>query len=372
MWNHPGETKMRVRHCTDLLESKISPADDGFHLSTPEIGDFEWWYFDVHGPDNHCTLKVVAHLGTDPLRKKLYPQLVVSINSPTEKQTFTKVYALDDFTASTEYCDVRLGNEFRVYVDASNETNLYHIVVNVDGISAKLDFDGCLEGCKPIGDEVEAERGKKQGAFFWAIPLPKAKVRGEFSVGARKYAIREGLGYHDHNYWKVGGKPKLFMDDIISKWYWGRCFAEDYTVIFMDIYFRGGQIKSLLVGQGNSLIHCSNKAIEVSVSDFKKDGQINTSYPTRITVKSVVEGEPFQMILRSKELAHKRDLLEDVDPIVRWFVRFLVSKPAYFGVLADGIVKLADKEVKGTALYEMMYFRGATHLSTRMKGTSWA
>ena len=59
----------------------------------------------------------------------------------------------------------------------------------------------------------------------------------------------------------------------------------------------------------------SNGSIEVSASDFKKDGQLNSSYPARVTIKSIVENEPFQMILRSKELTDKRDLLEDINPI---------------------------------------------------------
>jgi hypothetical protein len=357
MWNRHPKAAMRVKYRTDPSASKISPSDDGFHLSTPEIGDFEWWYFDIYYPDTNCTLKVVAHLGTDPLRRRFYPQLVVSISSPTEKQTFIKVYALDDFTASTDFCDVRLSNELHAYVDPSNKANLYHISVNVDGLKANLDFDGCLEGCKPIGAEVKAEKGNKEGTFFWAIPLPKAKVTGDFSIGTRKYAIREGLGYHDHNYWKVGCKHKLFMDDIISKWYWGRCFAEDYTIIFMDTYCHGEQIKSLVVAKGNNAIHCSNGSIDVSVSDFKKDGQLNTSYPARIMIESIVENEPFQMILQSKGLTDRRDLLEDINPIARWLIRFFVSKPAYFGLLADGTIRLANNEIKGTALYEMMYFR---------------
>ena len=357
MWNRHPKAAMRVKYCTNPSASKISLSDDGFHLSTPEIGDFEWWYFDIYDPDTNCTLKVVAHLGTDPLRRRFYPQLVVSISSPTEKQTFIKVYTLDDFTASTEFCDVRLSNEFHAYVDPSNKANLYHISVNADGLKANLDFDGCLEGCKPIGAEVEAEKGNKKGTFFWAIPLPKATVRGEFSIGTNKYAIRERLGYHDHNYWKVGREHKLFMDDIISKWYWGRCFVEDYTIIFMDTYCHGEQIKSLVVAKGNNVIHCSNGSIDVSVSDIKKDGQLNTSYPTKVTIRSIVENEPFQMILRSKELTDKRDLLEDINPIARWLIRLFVSKPAYFGLLADATMKLANDEIKGIALYEMMYFR---------------
>lgn len=125
----------------------------------------------------------------------------------------------------------------------------------------------------------------------------------------------------------------------------------------MDTYCYGKQIKSLFVAKGSNIINCSNSPIEVSVSDFKKDKQLNTSYPARIMIESIVENEPFQMILQSKELTDKKDLLEDINFIARWLIRFFVSKPAYFGLLANGVIKLANKEIKGTALYEMMYFR---------------
>jgi hypothetical protein len=348
---------MQVKDRTDPAESKVSPPDDGYHLSAPEVGDFEWWYFDVHDPATDCTLKVIAHLGTDPLRRRFHPKLVVSISSPAEKQTFIKTYALSDFSASAEVCDVRLSNEFRAYADSSEKNNPYRILVNVNGLRADLDFYGGVEPYKPIGAEVEAEKGKKRGTFFWAIPLPKAKVMGEFSISGRKYVIRKGLGYHDHNYWKVDREHKLFMDDIISKWYWGRCFAEDYTIIFMDTHFNGGQIRSLFIANESNIIHSSNSQIEVSASDFKKDEQLNISYPARIGIESIVENEPFQMILRSRDLTEKRDLLEDINPIARWLMRSFVSKPAYFGLLADGTVKIANNEIKGTALYEMMCFR---------------
>lgn len=91
MWGHPNKAAIRIKDHTDPLAFNVSPPDDGFHLSNPEIGDFEWWYFDVYDPEINCTLKVIAHLGTDPLRKKFYPQLVISISSPTEKQKFVKV-----------------------------------------------------------------------------------------------------------------------------------------------------------------------------------------------------------------------------------------------------------------------------------------
>jgi hypothetical protein len=358
MWNRPAKAVIRVKDRIDRSESKLSPSDDGFHVTTREIGDFEWWYFDVYDQDTDCSLKIVAHLGTDPLRRRFYPQLAVSVRSPSVKRTLIRTYALEDFTGSTDFCDVRLKTEFRAYGGSPNEANVYHISVNADKFRANLNFDRQIEGCKPLGAEVEAEKGSKKGVFFWAIPLPKAKVVGEFSLSGKKYTIKEGLGYHDHNYWKVDRECKLFMDDIISKWYWGRSYAEGYTVIFMDVYFRQHQIKSLVIADETNIIHCSLNTTDVVPQDFRLDADLKSQYPTRITVKSLDHNNLFQMTLKAKEIVDKRDLLEGVNPVVKWLIKLLVSRPAYFGILAESVVELDNDEIKGTALYEIMSFRG--------------
>jgi hypothetical protein len=214
-----------------------------------------------------------------------------------------------------------------------------------------------IEGWKPLGNTVNIAIGRKKGAFSWIIPVPKAKVVGEFSVGKEKYELKEALGYHDHNYWKADGRKKLFMDDAISHWYWGRFLSKDYTVVFMKTYVREHAIRSLLIARQDTIIHSSNNLIEVSADEVKKDDEIKTLYPSRITIQSLEKGTPFHMILQSKEIIDKRDLLEGVNPFIRWLIKLLVSKPAYYGILADSTITIADKEIKGMALYEVMSFR---------------
>ena len=76
-----------------------------------------------------------------------------------------------------------------------------------------------------------------------------------------------------------------------------------------------------------------------------------------MTIRSVDADNPFQMTFQSREILDKRDLLEDVNPLIGWLIKRLVSRPAYYGILADATIKTGDKEVKGRALYEVMSFR---------------
>jgi hypothetical protein len=63
------------------------------------------------------------------------------------------------------------------------------------------------------------------------------------------------------------------------------------------------------------------------------------------------------MTLQSKETIDKRDLLDSVNPLTKLLIKLLVSRPAYYGILADSTINIADKEIRGMAVYEIMSFR---------------
>jgi hypothetical protein len=342
---------------TDPSSLEVSSRDDSLRISYPERGNFEWWYFDIIDSNTGCVLKLVVHLGTDPLRKRFFPQIAISVSTPTERQSFIRSHSLSDFSASRDLCDVRIRNQFHAFVESSSQGNRYRLAVNMNEFSGDVTFIPEIEGWKPLGDMVNVTKGRKKGAFSWVIPVPKAKVVGEFSLGAKKYALKEAIGYHDHNYWRVDVTKKLFMDDAISKWYWGRFLSDDYAIIFMETYVMGHPIKSLMIARQDKIIFSSNNLINVFPNEFKRDEEIKTLYPSKITIQSVEEGNPFQMTLQSREILDKRDLLEGVNPFIRWLIKRLISRPAYYGILADATIKMADEEVKGRAIYELMSFR---------------
>lgn len=342
---------------TDTSKRKVLPSDDSFQLTNPEKGNFEWWYFDVTDLRTNCILKLVAHLGTDPLRRRFFPQVAITIKTPIRKHSLIRAYALKDFSASRGSCDVKLRDEFHAFVESPAEDSLYHITVNINEFSANLTFIREIEGWKPLGDEVKIERGRKKATFGWIIPIPKAKVVGEFSWGEERYELKEAFGYHDHNYWQVDARRKLFMDDAVSKWYWGRFLSEEYIVVFMDTYLMRHPIRSVMIAREDTIIHSSGDLIEISADEVRKDDEIKTSYPSTITIKSVEEDNPFQMALKSKEIVDKRDLLEGVNPLLKWLIKVLVSKPAYYGILAESTLNIAGEEIKGVGLYEVMSFR---------------
>lgn len=348
------------RTITDLSELKVLPSDDRFHLTGSQIGYFEWWYFDIIDSNTGCVLKIVAHFGTDPLRRKKFPQVAVTIKTPDKCGSIIKSYSLSDLRASSDFCDVSLKDEFHASIESPAESGIYNLNVNIDSFKAKFTFIRQIDGWKPLGDEIKVKQGNKRGAFGWVIPVPKAIVVGGFSFENKQYELKEALGYHDHNYWDVGHDNKLYMDDIVSHWYWGRFLSSDHAIIFMATYLNGKPIRSLMIARGNEIIHSSNNLIEVSGHDLKKDNRLKTFYPSKVTVSSLSENNPFKMTLKSKEVIDKRDLLEGVPSILSWFIKLLISKPSYYGFLADTSIQFDREEIRGLSLYEVMSFRSRT------------
>ena len=342
---------------TDSSELTVLPSDDRFHLDNTEVGNFEWWYFDILDLHSEVVLKIVAHLGTDPLRKTFFPQLAISIKTPDTTHALIKRYSLTDFHASRSTCDVRFKHEFHAIHESADEDDLYHLSVNVEGFEAQFTFISEIEGWKPLGNEVSMVKGRKKAAFSWVIPVPKARVVGGFDFNRERYSFDGAFGYHDHNYWKVERHDKLFVDDVLSKWYWGRILADDYTIVFMDTHFRQHSVSSFMSAEADKIMESSNNLIEVFPREFQKDEEINTSYPSEIAIRSIERNTPLQLILKKKELMDRKDLLEGVNPVIKWLIKHLVSRPSYYGILAESAVSIAGEEMEGLAIYEFMSFR---------------
>ena len=342
---------------TDLSDLKVLPSDDGLHLTGSGIGHFEWWYFDIIDVNNGCVLKIVAHLGTDPLRRKFFPQVAISIKTPANSASIIKSYSLGDLRASSDFCDVSIKNELHASIESPAESGIYHLKADLNGFKAKFTFIRQIDGWKPLGDKIKVKQGRKSGAFGWIIPVPKARVVGEFVFENKKFKLEEALGYHDHNYWEVGTAKKLFMDEVVRHWYWGRFLSRHHAVIFMDTYLKEKSIRSLMIARGSEIIHSSNNLIDVSVDELKKDDSLKTLYPSKVIVNSLSENNPLKMTLKLKEVIEKRDLLKGVPPLLSWFIKRLISRPAYYGILADTSIQLDDEEIRGSSLYEVMSFR---------------
>jgi hypothetical protein len=146
------------------------------------------------------------------------------------------------FQASSEKCGLRIKEDVRMSVDSSRQASEYRIDISLPDFSANLTFLPDLAGWKPLGDELIIEKGNRKGIFYWIIPVPRARVSGQFCIGKEANTITNAIGYHDHNCWNVDPDKKLYVDDVVSGWIWGRFLGEARTVVFMEIRFRKSRI----------------------------------------------------------------------------------------------------------------------------------
>jgi hypothetical protein len=341
----------------DSNKQTVNPEDDGFHIVNCTIGDFEWWYFDILDHISDCFLKIVMHLGTDPLKTRIFPQLALSINTPEESESITLPYVTGQFQADTRQCNITIKDEIKIWTELDTPME-YYVKIDIPRFTCNFRFKGKIEGWKPLGNETSHQIGKKKGAFSWIIPMPKAKVEGEFFFDGMHYILHDAIGYHDHNYIRVDRKHPLHIDDLVVKWYWGKCYADRLTIVFMDTWLRTNRLLSLLVAEDNAIIHSANNRMNCTVEASGYDPVLQVQYPSSLLLQSTDEYFPFQTAFEFHKISDRKDLLEGVNPVLKYIIKKLISKPAYFGILAKVKVKIADETREGFGNFESMVFRG--------------
>ncbi|MFO7934686.1 MAG: hypothetical protein R6U78_11455 [Bacteroidales bacterium] len=337
-------------------ELAVRPEDDGLHVTDFNRGDFEWWYFDILDRDGGIFLKIVMHIGTDPLKTRVFPRLAISVNTPEISESLTQSYSLGDLEADTRQCGISVRDEIRIRSEPGGLQE-YFIEINHPQFSCDLRFTERMEGWKPLGKEVHHRIGKKKGAFSWVIPLPVAKVDGEFSYGNNHYTIRNCTGYHDHNYIRVYGEHPLHLDQLVTRWYWGKCYAGRYTVVFMDTRCRTHPTRSVMVAEDSRIIYSANNLVDCSVVSTGYDDHLRVKYPSSLLLRSTDEQFHFEAFFEYERMLDRKDLLEDVNPVLKFLIKKMVTRPAYQGILAGVSLKLNGRKMKGYGNYESMVFR---------------
>jgi hypothetical protein len=336
--------------------NSLFPANDGYLLDSERIGNFEWWYFDCLDIQNNCMLKIVVHLGTDPLRKRFYPTLALSIKTPETTRAIELKYNLEDFDAEKNWCDLRLKQDCHIYTDKDNSGD-YQIDINFSEFRASLIFKQSVPVWIPPTHKIKTIKGNRQSELFWNVPQPRSIVDGNFEYNNISYTLHGAIGYHDHNYWQLNSTHGLFMDEVINRWVWGKCMAGPYTVIFMETWMSGVRVKSIMVSEDDKIVYSTDKNLSISVNNEMFHAPLKSKYPSQITIQINNEDFPFELVLNCEELIESKDLLSGVNPLMAWLVKSFVAKPAYYGIYSRAILKTPNQKLEGLGNYELMLFR---------------
>jgi hypothetical protein len=314
---------------------------------------FEHWYFDAKLADGHVVVGFVQ--SSELITRK--PGVELHVYKPGgEKLSVKKIYTESDVTASQERCDVTVGSN-RCWVEEADAGALpvHRVQLAEDALAFDLTFRSELPGWKPGGGKT---RYGDTDFFAWVVPAPKAAVEGTVRIGGEELQAT-GTGYHDHN-WGVGD-----MKRIIDRWYWGRIYAEDFTLLYAYVMttkkYNNALSTPLMLAHGDRIMLSTGEvSLESGETVFNCAG--NRDYPSSVSLK--VPGT-LGLSLEVRQVIDAHDFLEDL-PVVRSravkpLVNRLIGRPGYFRFDSDYSLRVVEDsqtyERSGTTLHEMVALR---------------
>jgi hypothetical protein len=182
-------------------------------------GTYEWWYFDAHLDDGAKLVVVFLTKEFTDLNKSLSPMIRIDLTLPDGTPVRKLVeLAADTFSASTETCEVRVGDNV-----FAGDLHTYTIRARAEELEVDITLTGQVPAWRPetgywlFGEEDEHY-------FAWLPSVPRGRVEATYRVGGDSRTAT-GVGYHDHNWGNAS------MLDLMHHWYWARGAAGPYAVI---------------------------------------------------------------------------------------------------------------------------------------------
>jgi hypothetical protein len=269
--------------------------DDGRHFfDTPWY--YEWWYFDSHF-DNGYTCAVGYHFPLGHARPRV-PALYVCIFTPKgEDVSVLKGIDAARCMASSDKCDVKLGNHFAV-----QEGDTYRIKAMSGRAGADLVFKRKLPGWKPKASSYFYDNGSEKHG--WLVPMPRAEVEGTIYIQGEPIKVK-GLGYHDHNWGNVD------MHDSLHSWFWGRLHHPNYTMIYY--YHKPARQEDpdesmFYLAKGDRPVLVPDKFSLVSSGELRDD-VYNKSMPRDIEIDASEGSTKFKCSIYGKGLSTRSEML---------------------------------------------------------------
>ena len=342
-WLGPGERDGKI--------VPLAPEENALHpeaMSSPHYG--EWWYFDARLDDGHI---VVGFLQAAELLSH-QPGIEPHVYRPDGKKlSVVKRFPRSELRASTERCDVRLGKNYcRAEFPPGGGLPVHSLYISEGDMEADLTFRSEVPGWKP-GRGLT--RYGDRGYFAWIVPVPRATMEGKLRYGETTMRVR-GTGYHDHNVVTAD------MRRILSFWYWGRLYTDDFTLLYAYVKTRkrfGGKASKplMLAYRDKIMISSGEMALREGPPVFHPGA--NRTYPAFLELE--IPGQVF-LRLDVERIIDAGDLLSTISPVimnplVKWVInRF--ARPGWFRFESRFLLRVCYEgrvfEERGKTLHEMV------------------
>ena len=302
---HMADTPEEYRRL-GLDPDAIAVWEDGLRTVTA-AGSYEWWYFDAHLDDGSSL--VIVFYTKNPLSpdRPLEPFVAVHLDRPGIAPLAFEIHHPEAlFFASSENCDVRLGDNF-----IRGDLQRYQIHVEHEDAVIDVTLTGVVPSWRPETGHLLF--GPHDEHFFaWLPAVPSGTTSVTLSTRGRREKL-EGIGYHDHNWGDVA------MNRVINHWYWGRAQAGPFSIIASYI-----TAEHRLRRRTDPASFSSRKEVTIVVDDATKvpdsvsmkntstnraPSQSPTSWSTSTPMMTIVYKVSFR---RARTTIQNRKLIDDV------------------------------------------------------------
>lgn len=82
-----------------------------------------------------------------------------------------------------------------------------------------------------------------------------------------------------------------------------------------------------MVAEKDKIIHSSNNLIDCSILSFGFDDKVKVKYPAVLRISSLEMNFPFQAEFDFDKIPDRKDLLESVNPALKFFIKKLIATP---------------------------------------------
>jgi hypothetical protein len=318
--------------------SVYQDKDDAMH-PYPDEKYYEWWYLDAQF-DNGYSCVITFHYRL-VFSEPHIPGVQLHIYAPDGKNVVTfKPFDPKDCNASTDHCDVKIGDNFV----RQEKDGTYKVSVHTRRAGADLTFKNILPGWKPDGSATLLDKdGAIQG---WCVPIPRGEVEGTLYIGETPIQVKGNRGYHDHNWGNSN------MHDYFSGWYWGRLYDDKYTLIYGWVYpmnKKDPMSAKLYLARENKIL-LTTQNFTLKEAKIETDPELERQYAKDLTLTSKDKDVEFNCKMITKSVVEKVNMSAAANwPTYYW--RFLADYNAE--IKAGG----RTEKVKGETIHEYMLFK---------------
>ena len=164
--------------------------------------------------------------------------------------------------------------------------------------------------------------------FFGTPYAPRLKVKGYLFIDNKRIRFR-GLGYTDH------GWQNLMPHHVARRWYAARAFDDAYTIIAIHLLtprkWKPNSVPGLSIARGERwIIRADHRHMRFAARHRYKDKTSGYKVPMLIIYRGKQNGWKFKLKIEHLKLFDKMDVLSQFNPVLRFLIQKLISKPYIF------------------------------------------